>query len=118
MVLETDESGEEEDGSDDQVKDSDDELDRAREVADCQLALIIIVHFNLFVARNFCEIHCYFKVSDSDDDVPLARVSISEDSESNVDNVRYYHPSLKAILFNTANKFDLFPHLNDIDVPH
>ena len=38
MVLETDEeSGEEEDGSD-QVEDSDDELDRAREVADFQLA--------------------------------------------------------------------------------
>ena len=37
MVLETDESGEEEDGSDDQVEDSDDELDRAREVADCQM---------------------------------------------------------------------------------
>ena len=43
-MLETDEeSGEEEDGSD-QVEDSDDELDRAREVADCQMTWVIIVH--------------------------------------------------------------------------
>ena len=38
MVLETDEESDEESGGSDQVEDSDDELDRAREVADCQLA--------------------------------------------------------------------------------